>query len=80
VKERRQGSSSFFTFFLRSSVTVGPPIARLLRTGMKMLVMIRSMFHRRVSASLASIKPPMISLWKVSSPRARLLELGKRFA
>ena len=57
VKDLRQGSSSFFTFFLRSSVTVGPPMALLLRMGMKMLVTIRSMFHNRFSGSRASMNP-----------------------
>ena len=57
VNDLRQGSSSFLTFFLRSSVTVGPPMALLLRMGMKMFVTIRSMFHNRFSGSLASMNP-----------------------
>ena len=62
VNDLRQGSSSFLTFFLRSSVTVGPPMALLLRIGMKMLVTILSMFHNRFSGSLASMNPACVRL------------------
>ena len=64
MNDLRQGSSSFLTFFLRSSVTVGPPMALLLRIGMKMLVTILSMFHNRFSGSLASMNPARVIVSK----------------
>ena len=57
MNDLRQGSSWFFTFFLRSSLTVGPPMALLFRIGMKMFVTILSMFHNRFSGSRASMNP-----------------------
>ena len=57
MNDLRQGSSSFLTFFLRSSLTVGPPMALLFRIGMKMFVTILSMFHNRFSGSRASMNP-----------------------
>ncbi len=72
VNDLRQGRSSFFTLFCRSSLRPG---AELFRIGMKMLVTILSMFQSRFSGTLPSTMPRIISLWKVSSPRALLLEL-----
>ena len=45
------------TLFLRSSVTVGPLMALLLRMGMKMLVISRSIFHSRFSPLRPSMNP-----------------------
>ena len=54
------------------------PMQESSKTGMQILVMVLSMFHRRQSPSCAFSIPHMISRWNVSSPRVRFVDVRSR--